>query len=186
MSLVVSALSYGVLGLDLLLVGSLLAFIYNYFSEEGLQRFELYNRLTAFIGDYARELAFLIALIATSGSLYMSNVLGWTPCRLCWFQRIFMYPLVVIIGVSILFDSRDIKDYVIPLALIGLPIALYHYITQRVEQFHAAGCSIAQVSCSTEYTFYFNYITIPMMAATAFLAILVILWRFYPHQFNSG
>lgn len=179
MSLVVEILAYGTFALNIGLLLSLLAYTYNRFSEEGLKRFDAYSRITSFIGEYALELAFLQASIATAGSLYMSNILQWTPCRLCWFQRIFMYPLVVLLGVSLLFDSRDIKDYVIPTTLIGIPIAGYHFITQRVEQFHAAGCSITEVSCATEYTFHFGYITIPTMALTAFLVVLVLVWKFY-------
>lgn len=179
MAIAVDVLAYGTLALNIGLVLSLFVYLYNRFSEEGLNRFDTYSRLTGFIQKYALELAFLQASIATTGSLYMSNILQWTPCRLCWFQRIFMYPLVILLGVSLLFNSRDIKDYVIPMTLVGIPIAAYHFITQRVEQFHAAGCSITQVSCATEYTFHFGYITIPTMALTAFLVILVLMWRFY-------
>lgn len=179
MSLVVEFLAYGTFGLNIALLLSLFAYLYNNFSEEGLGRFDTYSKLTGFIGDYAGELAFVQASIATAGSLYMSNVLQWAPCRLCWFQRILVYPLVIILGVSILFNSRDVKDYVIPMTLVGIPIAAYHVITQRFEQFHAAGCSITQVSCATEYTFHFGYITVPTMALTALLVVLVLIWRFY-------
>jgi disulfide bond formation protein DsbB len=179
MEIVADFLAYGTFAVNIGLAVSLMAYLYNRFSEEGLSRFDAYSKLTDFIQDYALELAFLQASIATAGSLFMSNVLQWTPCRLCWFQRIFMYPLVLILGVSILFNSRDVKDYVIPLTLIGIPIAGYHFITQRVEQFHAAGCSITQVSCATEYTFHFGYITIPAMALTAFIVVLILVWKFY-------
>lgn len=179
MEIVADFLAYGTFALNIGLLISLLAYLYNRFSEEGLSSFDAYSKLTDFIGDYALELAFLQASIATAGSLYMSNILQWTPCRLCWFQRIFMYPLVVILGVALLVNSRDVKDYVIPLTLIGIPIAAYHFITQRVEQFHSAGCSITQVSCATEYTFHFGYITVPTMALTAFLVILILVWKFY-------
>jgi len=179
MAIVADILAYGTFALNIGLVLSLFVYIYNKFSEEGLNRFEAYSKLTAFIQKHALELAFTQASIATAGSLYMSNILQWTPCRLCWFQRIFMYPLVIILGVSLIFNSRDVKDYAVPMTLVGIPIAAYHFITQRVEQFHAAGCSITQVSCSTEYTFHFGYITIPTMALTAFLVILVLVWIFY-------
>jgi disulfide bond formation protein DsbB len=179
MSVVVDVLAYGTFALNIGLLLSLAAYSYNRFSKGALDRFDSYSRAKDFIAEYAIELAFLQASIATAGSLYMSNILEWAPCRLCWFQRIFMYPLIVLFGVSLLFDSRDIRDYAIPIALIGIPIAGYHFITQRIEQFHAAGCSITQVSCATEYTFHFGYITIPAMALTAFLVILVLVWKFY-------
>jgi len=179
MEIFADILAYGTFALNIGLLISLSAYIYNRFSEEGLNRFDSYSKLTGFIQKYALELAFAQASIATAGSLYMSNILQWAPCRLCWFQRIFMYPLVIILGASLFFDSRDVKDYAIPMTLVGIPIAAYHFITQRIEQFQAAGCSITKVSCSTEYTFHFGYITIPTMALTAFIVVLVLIWVFY-------
>jgi disulfide bond formation protein DsbB len=179
MEIVADILAYGTFALNIGFLIALSAYLYNRFSEEGLNRFDSYSILTGFIRKYALELAFIQASVATAGSLYMSNILQWAPCRLCWFQRIFMYPLVILLGVSLLFNSRDVKDYVIPTVLVGIPIALYHFITQRVSQFQSAGCSITQVSCSTEYTFHFGYITIPTMALTAFITILVLVWIFY-------
>ncbi len=178
MSLAENFLVYGTLLLDITLIGTLFAFLYNRFSEEGLSRFDVYDNFTEFISDHYRELIFVQAFLATAGSLYYSNVMGYAPCRMCWFQRIFMYPLVALSGVSIFLEKKDLGDYVIPMSLIGLPIAVYHYAIQRVDQFTSAGCSVTAVSCSTEYTFHFGYITIPMMAATAFLVILIIAWKF--------
>lgn len=132
-----------------------------------------------FISERYREIAFLQVLIATSGSLYMSNILGWTPCRLCWFQRIIIYPMVVLIGVAIFLDKEDVRDYVIPLAMIGIPISAYHYLIQRVEQFQSAGCSVLEVSCETTFSFYMGYISVPMMALTALVVVLVLMWRFH-------
>lgn len=140
--------------------------------------FSPYEKKKEFLSGYFKEISFVIALTATSGSLYMSNVLGWEPCQMCWFQRIFMYPLVIVLGVGLLFGDENTRDYAIPLALLGLPIALYHSIVQRFSQFQSAGCSVTAVSCSTEYTFWFGYITIPVMAATAFAVIILLMWRF--------
>ncbi len=178
MSLVETSLAYGTLFLNVVLVGTLFVFIYNRFSEEGLSRFETYNELTDFLSGHYKELIFIQALVATAGSLYFSNFLGYEPCRFCWFQRIFMYPIVVLSGVAIFLEKTDLREYVLPLSMIGLPIAVYHYAIQRVSQFQSAGCSVTAVSCSTEYTFHFGYITIPVMAATAFLVILILAWKF--------
>ena len=179
MEFVADFLAYGTFALNIGLAISLIVYAYNRFSEKGLRRFDFYSKITDFMREHALELAFLQASIATAGSLFMSMILQWSPCRLCWFQRIFMYPLVIILGASVLFNSRDVKDYVIPLTLIGIPIAGYHFITQRIEQFQAAGCSITQVSCATEYTFHFGYITIPTMALTAFIVVLILVWKFH-------
>lgn len=124
-----------------------------------------------------RWLILLFAATATGGSLYFSNVLGWTPCRLCWFQRILMYPIVLLAGTALLLELRDLAEYVLPLSILGSVTAFYHYGIQRIEQFHSAGCSVTAVSCSTEYTFHFGYITIPMMALTAFIVITVLAYR---------
>ncbi len=176
MSLVVTGLSYGTVLVQLSLALGLVVFAARRLGF-GLEH-NFLDRIEELIGERYRELGLLLALIATSGSLYMSNVLGWTPCRLCWFQRILIYPIVVLLGAALLLEKDDVADYVIPLAMIGIPISGYHYLVQRVEQFHSAGCSVFSVSCSTEYTFYLGYITIPMMALTALAAILVLMWRF--------
>lgn len=137
----------------------------------------LWEKLETYLGSYWKELSFILAVIATSGSLYMSQIVGYTPCHLCWLQRILMYPLVILFGISILLDT-DVVEYAIPMATIGGGIAGYHYIIQRMEQFQSAGCSITSVSCDTEYTFYLGIVTIPLMAFTAFLAILLLNWRY--------
>ena len=100
----------------------------------------------------------------------MSQVLGWTPCKLCWYIRIAIYPLVVLFGTALFLDRQDVREYAIPLLLIGIPISAYHYAIQRIDQFTSAGCS--------EYTFHFGYINISMLALTVQLAILVLAWRF--------
>ena len=136
-----------------------------------------WRKIENFFGNYFKELSFGLALIATGGSLYMSNILGYTPCHLCWLQRIMMYPLVILFGVGWLLDT-DVVEYAVPMATIGGGIAGYHYIIQRMEQFQSAGCSVTSVSCETEYTYYLGIVTIPFMAFTAFLGILLINWRF--------
>lgn len=123
-----------------------------------------------------REIALLTALIATIGSLFLSNVLGWTPCKLCWFQRIFMYPLVLILGVSLFFDDRNVSDYLIPMTVIGGGIAVYHYFVQILATIQTT-CSGSGPSCSTKFTFYFDYITIPIMALTAFVIVFILAYR---------
>ncbi|QGA80499.1 disulfide oxidoreductase [Candidatus Nanohalobium constans] len=138
---------------------------------------ELWQKIENYLNGYWKELSFALALIATSGSLYASNILGYTPCHLCWLQRIMMYPLVILFGVSWLLDT-DVVEYAVPMATIGGGIAGYHYAIQRIEQFSSAGCSITQVSCETEYTFYMGIVTIPLMAFTAFLGILLVNWKY--------
>lgn len=137
----------------------------------------IWERIEYYLSTYWKEASFALALIATAGSLYASNILGWTPCHLCWLQRIMMYPLVILFGVSWLLDT-DVVEYAVPITTIGGGLAGYHYIIQRIEQFQSAGCSVTSVSCETEYTFYMGIVTIPLMAFTAFLGILLLNWRY--------
>lgn len=130
-----------------------------------------------FLNNNALIFAFIVALTATLGSLFYSEIAGYTPCKLCWFQRIFMYPLVILFGVALMRKARNIIYYVIPLSMIGGAISIYHYIIQRTE--YAASCVEGGVSCTSKYVFHFGYITIPMMALTAFGLIIIFsyLWK---------
>jgi disulfide bond formation protein DsbB len=149
------------------------------------------DRLYSRISEYNLEIAWIFAFVATTGSLYMLEILRWTPCRLCWIQRGFIYPLVVILGAAIYLERTDrdfsreilgivfgLKDIGLTLAMICTPLALYHSIYQRFSQYISAGCSPTAISCSTKYTFHYNYISIPTLAFTAVLAIVLLLWRF--------
>lgn len=158
--------------------GLLSAIAYYLASRKGFEIDLIENRLKPLLSRNYRELSLVIALTATGGSLYMSNVLGWTPCNLCWFQRILMYPLVFLAGTSLVLEKQDVADYILPLAMTGFGIASYHAVVQRFEQFQSAGCSVTAVSCSTTYTFWYGYITISVLAATAFAAIIFLMWRF--------
>jgi disulfide bond formation protein DsbB len=169
---VTKILSIGTLLVQISILASLGLYTLNRFGY-----LEAWEKIEQYYTYYWKELSFSLALIATSGSLYFSNVLGYTPCHLCWFQRILMYPLVILFGVSWLLDT-DVVEYAVPMATIGGGIAGYHYIIQRMEQFQSAGCSITSVSCDTEYTFYMGIVTIPFMAFTAFLGILLLNWRY--------
>lgn len=176
MSLITQILATGTLIINLLIVLGLI--IYGLKRITGFEFPQTALKVQSGLKSYSLELSFSLATIATVGSLYFSNILGYEPCRMCWFQRIFMYPLVLILGIGILFEDDNVTDYALPLTMIGLPIALYHSLIQRYSQFQSSGCSVLSVSCSTEYTFHFGYITIPVMAFTAFLGVLILLWRF--------
>lgn len=176
MSLITQILATGTLVVNLLIVFGLL--FYGLKRLIGFKLPEKALRVQNKLKTYSLELSFGLATIATTGSLYFSNILGYEPCRLCWFQRILMYPLVLILGIGILFEDDNVTDYALPFAMIGLPLAFYHSLIQRYSQFQSSGCSVFSISCSTEYTFHFGYITIPVMATVAFLGILILLWRF--------
>lgn len=116
-------------------------------------------------------LAWTQALAAMLGSLYYSEIKNYTPCSLCWYQRILMYPLVLIIAVGILRKDKSLPYYVLPLSGLGWFIAFYHLLLQKgILPQAIAPCSIG-ASCLTKYTGYFGFITIPVMSLTAFTVI---------------
>jgi disulfide bond formation protein DsbB len=128
------------------------------------------NRRQAFWLDYGPHLAFGTALVATLGSLYYSEIAGFVPCTLCWYQRILMYPLAVLLLIGILKQDRTVSDYVLPLSVIGIGMSTYHYLIQVGAIAHSAVCR-AGVPCGLRYVNYLGFVTIPLMALTAFVLI---------------
>ncbi|MDP2593603.1 MAG: disulfide bond formation protein B [bacterium] len=143
-------------------------FIISRFLKEG-------NFLRKFFFSYGKWLAFSAALIAVLGSLTYSEIVGYDPCKLCWIQRIFMYPLVLVLGVALW--RREVKNlipYILILAIPGAIVAVSHYYLQvsgvSIFPCDAVGYSAA---CSQRFVLQFGYITIPMMALSSFLLITV-------------
>lgn len=180
---VVSVLATGALTIHIALIAAAVLFLLKKTVKPDIYEQLYVDRIYSALGDYYRELALFVAFIATSGSLYMSNILGWEPCTMCWYQRILIYPLVVVLAVGVLLEKKDVEDYALPLTLIGLPIAFYHALLQRYTQYLSSGCSPTAISCATEYTFHYNYITVPGLAFTALLVIGLLLWRFSPKEY---
>ena len=126
---------------------------------------------------YGLLCAAAIAIIATVSPLIFSFVYYFDPCLLCWFQRVFMFPLAILLPIMYLRDDYKNKIYIFILASIGLCIGIYHYITQLLNIYsdHAvSGCSAdpSATQCSATYFVEFGYITIPAMAITGFILIL--------------
>lgn len=118
-------------------------------------------------------IAWTVSLLATLGSLYFSNVLGYAPCVLCWYQRIFMYPLVFIIAVEILRKDKLIHFYTLPLAVAGFLTGLYqNLLVWNIIPEKAAPCVVG-VPCTTKYIDYLGFITIPFLSMAAFLFIII-------------
>lgn len=111
------------------------------------------------------------ALIATAGSLYFSEVRGYLPCELCWVQRIFMYPLIVIVGVAYFQKHVRITVTSLILSIIGGMISMYHYGIQKLTFLSESAPSCGKVPCTGQYINYFGFITIPFLALIAFFLI---------------
>ena len=131
---------------------------------------DLLDRTIALFSASSRHIALLAAWIATSGSLFLSEVLHWQPCLLCWYQRILMYPLAVILTVGIMRNDRGIHWYVLPLSLTGVLTSLYHYLLIKTDLFIPPACT-GGVPCNVDYIDIFGFINIPFMALTAFTII---------------
>lgn len=125
---------------------------------------------------YGLYFAWVVALIATAGSLYFSEVRGFIPCQLCWYQRILMYPEFIILGIASYRGDRNIAVYVLPLSIMGLIIALYHYGEQKVPWLRVEGLCQAGVPCSGSYIDWLGFITIPFLSLVAFALITFFLF----------
>jgi len=132
-----------------------------------------------FLSKNILYIAFTQALVATLGSLFFSEVMHWTPCVLCWYQRIAMYPLVIIFGVGILLKDKIVQYYAWPLIVIGWLIAAYHNLLYYNILPEAAAPCAAGVSCTTKFFAWFGFITIPLLSLTAFtiLGALMLIYR---------
>lgn len=126
--------------------------------------------------SYHLYFAWLISVIATLGSLYFSEIKGFIPCELCWYQRIFMYPLSILLGIATFYNERQIIKYALPLSIIGGGISLFHYMEQKIPGFAEIKPCTQGVPCTAEYINWFEFITIPFLALTAFILITGILW----------
>ena len=125
------------------------------------------------------NLAWVIALVATVGSLFFSEVMGLPPCVLCWYQRIAMYPLVLIIGSGIITQDSRMKFYALPLCLSGLIISIYHNLLYYgILPESIIPCTVG-VSCTSRQIEWLGFITIPLMALIAFacLALCLLLYK---------
>lgn len=124
------------------------------------------------LNDYLPYCAWIIALVATAGSLFFSEVMGLPPCVLCWYQRIAMYPLVVIIGVAIITrDGSRMKSYALPVCLIGLAISIYHNLLYYGVLPESIAPCTEGVSCTSRQIEWLGFITIPLLALAAFVGV---------------
>ena len=133
--------------------------------------------LMQWIGKNALLLALVQAIIATLGSLYFSNIAGYPPCVLCWWQRIFMYPIILTLIVGIVRKDKLVHLYVLPAALIGWTISVFHNLLYyKIIPDALAPCTTG-VSCTTKFIEWFGFITIPFLSFAAFSIIILLMFR---------
>jgi disulfide bond formation protein DsbB len=131
--------------------------------------------------DVVRSLAgrellfgFVVALTATLGSLYLSEIAHLEPCQFCWYQRIAMYPIALILGIATWRKDHAVRLYVLALAGVGVGLSGYHYLIQNFPNLSGGTCSVG-VPCTAAYFWEFGFISIPYMALSAFALIIVLM-----------
>lgn len=136
------------------------------------------QKLNSFLNTHVLTLIFSLTLIATLGSLYLSEVALFNPCKYCWIQRIFMYPLVILSWIALIKkDFKCVRDYILSLSIIGAVIAGYHYFLQ-FGPVEAKPCSVVgyyEESCADKLFVEFGYVTIPMMAFSIFVTVILLI-----------
>lgn len=125
------------------------------------------------VGRLALVFAWVIALTTTLGSLYYSKIVGYVPCELCWYQRICIYPMSVILGIAAWRRDVAIRVYAIPVLAISCVISIYHSWVQWFPS-ETPFCA-ADVPCSTAYVDEFGFVTLPFMALSAALLMIALL-----------
>ena len=127
------------------------------------------------VAPIAVPLAALVAATSMVGSLYFSEVANLVPCTLCWYQRISMYSLAVILVVAAIRHDRGVRFYAWPLAGIGAVISTYHYLVEWWPELESEGVCSMTVSCTIVWFRRLGFVTLPFMALCGFLAVIVLL-----------
>ena len=117
--------------------------------------------------------AFVVAAVATGGSLFFSETAHFIPCELCWFQRICMYPLAITTLLLALAGDHRAARYLLPLPVVGAGVSVYHLLVENGVVEQAKACVIsAPGGCATKWINEFGYMTIPTLALTAFVLLI--------------
>ncbi|MGE5595222.1 MAG: disulfide bond formation protein B [Hyphomicrobiales bacterium] len=136
-------------------------------------------RLRDLIYAHAQKGMLAVALVATGSSLYYSEVVGFIPCEFCWYQRIIMYSLALLLLVATVTRARLDARYIVALAVVGLSLSIYHYQLQLFPE-QGGICSATVVHCTDRNVDAFGFVSIPFMAGAGFLSILLLqiaVWR---------
>jgi disulfide bond formation protein DsbB len=132
--------------------------------------------LRSAVWGYELWAVFVVAALGTGGSLFFSQIAGFIPCELCWFQRICLYPLSIVTLLAALADDFRIARYLLPLPLVGGGISIYHILVENGVVAQSTACLVsAPGGCATKWINEFGYMTIPTLALTAFVLLLALL-----------
>ena len=134
------------------------------------------------VAPSALWLAWIVALVCTLGSLYLSEVAHFLPCKLCWYQRIAMYPLAVLLLVAAIRRDRAVARATLPLIAIGAGISTFHYLVERFPSLAGASTCDPTAPCTVLWIWRFHYLSIPAMALSGFLLIAVLVLSVPPKE----
>ncbi|MEI8104462.1 MAG: disulfide bond formation protein B [Actinomycetes bacterium] len=141
-----------------------------------LGRGSLLAAIRRLVWGYELWLAFLIAALATGGSLFFSEIAGFVPCELCWYQRICMYPVSVIALLAALANDHRVARYLLSLPIVGAGISTYHVLVENGVVGQTQACQLsAPGGCATKWVDQFGYVTIPVLTLTGFALVLAFL-----------
>lgn len=138
------------------------------------------SRVLRWIVQYSLLLMFLVSAGAMMGSMFFSEIAMWIPCKYCWYQRIFLYPQVLLLGLALWKGDRGIVSYILLLSVVGMVFSLTHYVEQlqsllRPELFDPnIPCDLTGVSCRSTELLRYGFITIPYMAMAPFFLNIVL------------
>jgi disulfide bond formation protein DsbB len=130
------------------------------------------DKIVSFVGDRALFISFFVATGGFLGSIVYSEVVGFSPCVLCWVQRLFLFPQVVLLGSALWWSDKNILKYTYRLSILGALVSLYHSYTS-LGGHSFTPCTAVGGDCAKVYVFEFGYITIPMMALTVFVVLIL-------------
>lgn len=133
-----------------------------------------WDDLVDLVAPNAFGMTWIVAFLATAGSLFFSELAGFEPCRLCWYQRIAMYPLIVVLAIAAARRERAGAWYAVALAGVGALISAYHVALEWFPSLDSGACS-ATTPCTLVWFRVFGFISLPTLALTAFVLILAIL-----------
>ena len=128
----------------------------------------LSDAVRGLLEGYELWLVFLVSSIATAGSLFFSEIAGFIPCELCWYQRICMYPLTIVSLLAALANDRRVARYLLPLPLVGAGVSVYHLLVENHVVSTPRACQIG-AGCAVKWIDEFGYMTIPTLALTGFV-----------------
>ncbi len=143
------------------------------------------NAFLDFIDKHYLSLGFIVSLLASLFSLVYSEIIGFTPCYLCWYQRIFTFPLVFIFGMAIWHKDRKIVKYVLPLLSVGFIFSVYQNFMYYFTDTGALPCDASGVPCYQLFISEFGgYVQIPTLALVTFLSLItvVLVAHFYKKE----